>query len=297
MPPSKDAAALPGKLRYKLLIAFCLMSMLPILIGVYIASLFIRFPFEASAGNLTVVSLVIGASIFLSLLGYQLTRQLVRPIIQVAAATRQIAAGKLDISMEFKGAEELEELERSLKTITLNARELLERVESLSQKDKLTGLYNASYIKERLDEEIQRAKHFQRPCSFALLRIANADSYAAARGSAAWEAALKSIAEVFRRHLAEFDRAARLRANEFALIFPDKNKKKTIDIVIRIKAEISASAFAQDDETAGLPGLALYIGLSENPLDGMSGEELFAKAGERAALACRKGDHFIEAFA
>ena len=50
------------------------------------------------------------------------------------------------------GTDELEELSRSLRVISKNAKELLDKVEKLSPRDKLTGLYNVSYIRERLDD-------------------------------------------------------------------------------------------------------------------------------------------------
>ncbi|HTL71452.1 MAG TPA: diguanylate cyclase [Candidatus Eisenbacteria bacterium] len=279
MPKLASIQLMPSKLRYKLIIAFSLMSVLPILVGVYVASLFIHFPFEANVGNLATISIVMGTSVFFALLGYQITRQMIEPIIGVAATAKNIASGLLDApAPEAKGADEIEELSESLKTISTNAKELLERVEKLSQRDKLTGLYNASYIRERLQEEIQRAVHFQRPCSFAYFILGSPE------GGAVSEETLKAVAEVLGAHLTQFDRAARIKRNEFALIFPDKNKKKTIEAVLKIKASLGE----------GAPPVS--IGISENPLDGTSGQELFAKAQERAVSARAKGGNHIEAF-
>lgn len=278
--------AMPTKLRYKLGVAFCLMSLLPTLAGIFIASLFIKFPFSAHPMNLLVVSLVSLCSLCLSLLGYSVTKHLALPIVDAARAARQIAEGKPTSLDAVKGAEELEDLSRSLKTISLNARELLEKVELLSMRDKLTGLYNASYIRERLHEEILRAIEFQRPCSFACFQLVGLEGIVERHGVVGADELLVDAAKVFNRHLSEFDRAARLAKDEFAIIFPGKNKKKTIENVERILKEMAALA----------SGLHFAVGISENPLDGASVEELFAQALGRLQIAKAKGSPSVEAF-
>ncbi|MCG3176358.1 MAG: hypothetical protein MOGMAGMI_01307 [Candidatus Omnitrophica bacterium] len=279
-----------SRLRYKLLLAFCLMSLLPILVGVYIASLFVKFPFEATSSNLTTIGLVTACSLTLSFLGLQVTKQLVTPIADATEAARRIASGQVDETPEIKGgSEEIEELSKSLRLISLNAKELLEKVERLSMKDKLTGLHNATYIRERLNEEIQRAGHYQRPCSFAVFSIDRLEVLAAEKGEAAVEDLLKRIARELEKPLSEFDRAARLGRNEFALILPDKNKKKAIEIVEGVCRGIAASDMFGSE-------MRVYAGISENPLDGASAEQLFLKAQSRVRTA-RGSAKPVEAFA
>ncbi|MBI3252087.1 MAG: diguanylate cyclase [Candidatus Omnitrophica bacterium] len=274
------------------------MSLLPILGGVYVASLFIKFPFEINSANLGIVSLVMVGSIVLAVLGYLLAKQLVYPIVGATVAAQSLADGKLDIERqirEIKGADELEDLSHSLRTISANARELLEKVEKLSMKDKLTGLYNATYIRERLDEEIQRSIHYQRPCAFAYLAIDGFDAYSKQHGEEVSGELLKSMAKVFGRHLSEFDRAARITKEEFAVILPEKNKKSAIEFVEKIRRGVA------DHLSAKVGGskvrFTVSIGISENPIDGVSGEELFLKAHGRMLEAKKRGANLVEAFA
>jgi diguanylate cyclase (GGDEF)-like protein len=283
----------PTKLRYRLLVSFCLMSVLPLLIGVYIASLFIKFPFTANAENLLTISTVLLCSAVFSFLGYRTSLQMVHPIGEAAKTAKKIAEN-LDGEPEVKGEDELEALSRSLRTIHLNAKELLEKVERLSLKDKLTGLYNGTYIRERLHEEIQRAIHYQRPCAFAYFQLTNLNSFSATEGIAAKDKLLKSTAEIFNRELSEFDRAARVTEDEFAIILPDKNKKKTIEIVNAIRKAIN-EAIPQNISANG-NAVKVCVGISENPIDGVTAQELFAKAQERTKAAVIKGADAIEAF-
>lgn len=290
--PSSKA---PNQMRYKVLLAYCLMSIMPILVGIYIASLFIRYPFEANSTNMTIVSLVTIFSLSLSFLGLKVTKQLTEPIVGMSHIAKDIAQGKLDgVMTDMKGAEEIEELSESLKIISKNARELIDKVEKLSLRDNLTGLYNASYLRERLNEEIHRAIHYQQPCSLAYFSIDRFEELFSHSGQKASEDILKSVANAFGGHLSELDRAARVSKSDFAVIFPDKNKKKVIELAQRIQKTIAALPI---QDKAGAQGpLTVCVGISENPLDGASGEDLFLKAKERLKSAKLKGSNSIEAF-
>jgi diguanylate cyclase (GGDEF)-like protein len=102
---------------------------------------------------------------------------------------------------------------------------------------------------------------------------------------------LKTVAGVFKKCLSEFDRAARIKSDEFAVIFPDRNKKKTIEIVEGVRRSIAESLDASGGK------LQIAVGISENPIDGVSAQELFVKAQDRAHTALKKGESSIEAFA
>ncbi|GEM_PF-939445 len=298
MPNINKLKVMPTKLKYQLVVAFCLMSLLPILAGLYITSIFIRYPFETSSANLMMISLITFFSLTLSFFGFLATKQIFGPLTNIASTAQHIAEGKLDQDnmVEVKGSDELEDLTKSLKVISKNAREFLDKIERLSLKDKLTGLYNATYIRERLNEEIQRAIHYQRPCAFACLTIDAFDDYVMKCGLKASDEALKSVAKIFEKNLSEFDRAARINKEEFVIIFPDKNKKRAIQIIEEISKDVMGFSFgskaARKDEH-----LTICVGISENPIDGVSADELYMKARDRMKTAKNRGHNTIEAFA
>src|SRR3989338_4131213 len=251
---------MPTKLKYKLLVSFCVMSLLPILSGVYVASLFVKFPFVINESNLMQVTLIAIFSLVLSLLGYQLAREVTMPIAAMNTAVKSMADGQLNQNINFKGTDELEELSESLKKISNNAKDLLEKVDKLTTRDKLTGLYNANYIRERLDEEIERAIHYQRPCSFVYFVMDNFRVYEALVGETGYGEAMQHIAKNLTQHSYEFARAARVTKEEFAIILPDKNKKKAIEIAEQICEQ--ASAFlTKKSEKMGV-SLSIHAGVS-----------------------------------
>lgn len=289
----KKMSILPTKLKYKLVVSFCLMSVLPLLVGLYIASLFIVYPFHVDSGILFKINSVMLCSVILSFAGYKITLQMVASITDLTLTAGKIAKGDLVDPAGVQEAEELQDLSTSLKAISQSARELLEKVEKLSLTDKLTGLYNASYIRERLSEEIQRAAHYQRPCAFAYFVVEHAEAYEAKAGRGALEEVLKSIAKILNAHLSKFDRAARINLYEFTLILPDKNKKAALETGDRILQEFQ-KLFGR--RGIGSEILAVNVGISENPLDGGDANEIYFKAQDRARTAKARGYNRIEAF-
>lgn len=274
---------MPTKLKVVLMVGFCLMSLIPMLSGVYAMSLILKTAAQTGQIHLLTVSAVALFSLLTAFLGFMAIKQLLMPLIQVKEAAERIAAGRLEHGTRVSAAtDEIQELAQSLNKISRNATELLEKVERLSLRDRLTGLYNTTYIRERLNEEIQRAIHYQRPCSFAYIAIRDYESIASKLGEEASEKALKRMAGVLNDQMCEFDRAARIGRGEFAVIFPDKNKKKCIELIEKIVQE-SPKDFS------------VCAGISENPIDGVHADSLYVKAQDRMKAAHASGK-LLDAF-
>jgi diguanylate cyclase (GGDEF)-like protein len=287
-------AILPTKLKYVLLVSFCLMTLIPMLAGAYAASLIMRAAQDKGEPFMFVVSAIGLFSLLIAYLGFMVVKQLLMPIVQVKLAAENIAAGHVDKEPDMvDSADEIQDLTRSLQRISKNAKELLDKVERLSLRDKLTGLYNAAYIRERLDEEIQRAIHYQRPCSFAFFMIRNLDEYAAQNGERACEEALRKIAGVLNGEIREFDRAARVGRGEFVIVLPDKNKKKCIEMAERIMKGVSGLGLKPNPSSEEV--LSVCAGVSENPIDGVHADSLYIKAQDRMRAALQQ-DKVLEAF-
>ena len=151
---------------------------------------------------------------------------------------------------------------------------LMKKAKMLSMKDDLTDLYNKNYIVPRLNEEIGRAIIYQRPCSLLLVDIDNFKDYSDKHGQLSTEAALKKIADIINTNLGPIDKAARLGDDLFAIVLPEKNKKKAVEVANSIRDSVSSKDNAFKDS------LTISVGLSENPLDGSNAKELFGKAEE-----------------
>jgi len=181
-----------------------------------------------------------------------------------------LGAGVKGLEFSFS-EEELDTLKAFSKHITfiIEHQRISERIKDLEIKDPLTGLYNAKFAKERLDEEVKRAIVYQKPCGFILIKIKNFKDYINKTGVLALESVLKKIADIMRDNLEVGQKAVRISEDSLGIIVPEKSKaqleKQGSELLSKIKQEISER-------------LDLVLSVAENPIDGASAEELINKA-------------------
>lgn len=159
-------------------------------------------------------------------------------------------------------------------TIAIESDILNRRNEELATRDNLTGLFNKRYIVGRLEEEIKRAIFYQRPCSFIALNIDNFKDFRAFHGELAAEEALRRIARMIKDSTIPVGKTARIGGDEFAMLLPEKNKREAAGIAEDVRKMIGSANVLKD----GSASLTVSVGVSENPIDGATGDELFKKA-------------------
>jgi len=170
---------------------------------------------------------------------------------------------------------------------------LLKKTEELEIKDGLTQLYNAKFIKDRLEEEIRRGMIYQRPCSFILFDVDDFKPFCDKHGRMTGEAVLKKIAKLISDEITPVDRAGRLRDDEFALILPERNKKESRDIAEELKRKISQLHIMRSENKEEI-FITVSAGVSENPIDGISAKELIDKARNLIKQAKEEGKNTVK---
>jgi len=164
-------------------------------------------------------------------------------------------------------------------SIALENELLLSKNRALAIKDELTGQYNETYMRGRLEEEIKRAIACQRPCAIALFTIDGFEGFQRQHEAFEVEQALKNVAKVIQETITDIDRVGRFNTQEFVVVLPERNKRQAIDVADEIRRRI-AFAFASSEDPA--EQLTVSGSVAENPIDGMTAEELLSKA--RAAI-------------
>lgn len=153
---------------------------------------------------------------------------------------------------------------------------LSRRTNELSITDDLTNLYNKRYILNRLEEEIKRSIFYQRPCSFIVLSLNRYDEFRKAHGELIAEEALRRIAKTIRDNMVPVGKAARISGYEFAVMLPEKNKKEAAQLAEDMRRVVEATNVLRE----GTATLSVTLGVSENPIDGATSDELLKKAEE-----------------
>ena len=113
------------------------------------------------------------------------------------------------------------------------------KLENLSITDELTGLYNKRHFKNKIEEEISRAKRNNKYLSFIISDIDYFKKYNDTYGHQAGDIALKKVSSVFSQFTNRAcDSAFRIGGEEFCLIFTSDNKEKSFNFANKIRESI-----------------------------------------------------------
>lgn len=269
-PRASLAALVPRGLRVKLAVGFLLMAVAPLFILVGVA---IWFPVAADemwrviSLLCTAAGLSLGGSIYLVL-------QVMMPLLRFSHAMKRLAAGDdvPDLPARSTG---LGELAGSIA-------QMRERLRASPQAlyDHVTGAHTEWYLRQHLAEELKRAAMYQRPCAIAMFALPQYEAYRRRHGPGEAERVLKQAVELVQRSVTEVDRVGRLRGNEVVVLLPERNKRHALELA-RVICERVCAHFAGSPDPADR--LTLIGEVAENPLDGVTAEELLQKAGQRLA--------------
>jgi len=127
---------MPKGLREKLIVAFSLMSVLPLLVMGYVLSNYV-FPHLSTIGD---ISVIIAIAIGMALLGFMVARSLVVPVIRMASEARAIAEGNLEKKVEVKETGELGDLGNALNQMSQRVRENMTQLKVYGEQSKVLNL-------------------------------------------------------------------------------------------------------------------------------------------------------------
>jgi diguanylate cyclase (GGDEF)-like protein len=161
------------------------------------------------------------------------------------------------------------------------------RLEELSFKDPLTGVYNRRYFALRLEEEAKRHARFAEPLSLVLVDIDLFKAVNDELGHGAGDEALKELAQVIVTNSRSFSIVTRYGGDEFAVLLVNTPKSGALRYAQRIRDVIERHVFRHGP-------LTVSVGIAALPDDVLSCDELIPAADRALYLAKRLGRNAIE---
>jgi len=174
-------------------------------------------------------------------------------------------------------------------TVILVRTTSLRKAKQDSVTDPLTGLYNPTFIKKRLNEELSRSIRYNIPLTFI---IASLDNFATGKknGSQAHKDHLvKEMARILNTSLRDIDVVGRFGEKEFCIILPSTPMKESVNVAERIKRAVK-NEFANSDDS---PKRELCVGIASFPENGISSNDMVTAARAALSLAETEGGNEI----
>ncbi|MDQ2818196.1 MAG: diguanylate cyclase [Candidatus Eremiobacteraeota bacterium] len=156
-----------------------------------------------------------------------------------------------------------------------------------ADRDPLTNLFHHRYLKTRLDEEVLRARRFNRPLAVLMLDLDNFKLVNDSYGHPIGDEALRKLTSVLQATCRGSDIIGRYGGDEFMVILPETDQEHGLVIADRIEVELAERELRFEDGSA-IP-LHCSIGLAAFPADGPTPAALISKADAALYQSKRQG--------
>lgn len=138
-------------------------------------------------------------------------------------------------------------------------REMETQLRYQADHDPLTGLFNRRRFSQELERSLRSAAHYDRSGAVLMLDIDNFKFVNDSKGHTAGDEMLKAVAEAIVARAGDTDAVARLGADEFAVVLPEAEEEKALQV-----AESMRRAVSGNEEVLQLSvGVALFGASSE----------------------------------
>jgi diguanylate cyclase (GGDEF)-like protein/putative nucleotidyltransferase with HDIG domain len=143
--------------------------------------------------------------------------------------------------------------------------------------DPKTGLFNTRHFATMFEEELSRAKRFDRPMSLIMADLDLLRDINNTHGHLAGDAVLVGIADTFREELRGYDIPARFGGEEFSILLPETEPAEALEIAERIRKAVAAKLFEVETAENAIRA-TISMGIAAYPRDGQDMTELVHQA-------------------
>ncbi len=239
----------------------------------------VRYPVENLKISLTtminsfIVFFVFFTILIFAILYVRLNSLLVQPLKQFIGLIQEIISKNnmtKRISLKTK-IFEVKNIENYFNKMLDSIQDYYEKLQELSDRDYLTGLYNRRKFEEFLSYEIGRSLRHKHKFTVLMIDLDNFKYINDTYGHASGDLVLKEVTKIFGSNLRNADILARLGGDEFAVILPETPYENGYVVVEKLRAQLEdASISLMFDQVT----LTASFGIAEYPEQGDSIESL-----------------------
>lgn len=193
-----------------------------------------------------------------------------------------LAAGADDYLVKPFDTEELAcRLRTGVRIIELEdrLRKAQARLEYEATHDGLTGILNRNAILEMLHKELERSHRSGRPAAVLMVDVDHFKRINDVYGHATGDQVLRSVAEVIRRSVRQYDSVGRYGGEEFLIVLPETSPADVETIAERIRAAAASTPILIDGRNVFV---TLSIGIDTTGPDDVADAERMVSAADMA---------------
>lgn len=165
---------------------------------------------------------------------------------------------------------------------------LNKKFRELAIRDGLTGLFNHRHGEDRLADEVDRARKFNRNLSLLFIDLDNFKFFNDKHGHLAGDEVLHSLGKLMSGATRDSDTLARWGGEEFIIIAPETNEHQACELAETIRKQVAAFAFPHaDQQPLGYVSLSIGVATMSAGID--NAEELLRLADKAVYRAKESG--------
>jgi len=247
------------------------------------------------------VTLLVSLLAALACLTIALKRLVLDPLGVLHAAIGRVAAGETaPVQLPQPASGEMREVmahfEHMARNVSVSRLELEDKVrertaalDQMTRIDALTGVFNRRGMNDQLEMALMRARRERHGLGVLWLDVDNFKHINDALGHAAGDAALRTVAQLIRRHLRPYDHAARWGGDEFLLLLAPITAAQLDALAARICTVVREHPLAAAGRAPEGPELRLSVSIGGYLLsEGDSLDQLLEHA-DQALYAAKAG--------
>ena len=163
---------------------------------------------------------------------------------------------------------------------------LNKKFRELAIRDGLTGLFNHRHGEDRLADEVDRARKFNRHLSLLFIDLDNFKFFNDKHGHLAGDEVLHSLGKLMSGATRDSDTLARWGGEEFIIIAPETNEQQACQLAETIRKLVAEYAFPHADQQP-LGHVSLSIGVATMS-DGIANAEQLLKLADKAVYRAKE---------
>jgi diguanylate cyclase (GGDEF)-like protein len=235
----------------------------------------------------------------LPLVTLSLKKRLWAIIVLVTAYLVYIALG--DLIPKYWSMIGFRSFERSVLTlgfvvvllIALSGLAASDRLAARAIKDGLTGLFNQTYIKSRLQEEIYRSERYKYPLSLTMIDLDDFKSVNDRHGHVGGDHVLKGFSDLLLESIRASDIAGRFGGEEFLVILPETSCLDAASAAERFRKAVAVYPFRVGADSDRTCQFTISLGVYSSPASGQSVEEIITLTDAALYRAKKEGKNKV----